>query len=128
MWILAYCQTIPPPPSKGECLQCTSVTLLCPDGRWRGDTEGGRGRTGDEVHGADAVFVVGFGRKYCFLCSRTEFALFFGDYHGGEAVVGRRDAYWASGRSAVTNSLLLSVLWVVGTFGADWNVQHWAEP
>ena len=49
---------------KGECLQCASVTLLCPAGRWRGDTEGERGRTGDEVHGADAVFVVGFGRKY----------------------------------------------------------------
>ena len=48
--------------------------------------------------------------------------LFFGDDHGGEAVVGRRDAYWASGRSAVTNSLLRSVLWVVGTFRADRNV------
>ncbi len=59
---------------------------------------------------------------------RTEFGLFFGDDHGGEVVVGRWDAYWASGRSAVTNSLLLSVLWVVGTFGADRNVQHWAEP
>ena len=54
--------------------------------------------------------------------------MFFGDDHGGEAVVGRRDAYWASGRSAVTNSLLLSVLWAVGTFSADQNVQHWAEP
>ena len=40
--------------------------------------------------------------------------LFFGDDHGGEAVVGRRDAYWASGGSAVTNSLLLSAVWVVG--------------
>ena len=39
---------------------------LCvsPMGRWRGDTEGERGQTGDEVHGADAVFVVGFERKY----------------------------------------------------------------
>ncbi len=64
MWILAYCQTIPPPPPKGEGLQCASVTLLRPVGRWRGDMEGGRGRTEDEVHGADAVFVVGFGRKY----------------------------------------------------------------
>ena len=45
----------------GECLQCASVTLLCPAGRWRGDTEGG---SGDEVHGADVVFVVGVGRKY----------------------------------------------------------------
>ena len=43
MWILAYCQTIPPPPPKGECLQCASVTLICPAGRWRGDTEGGEG-------------------------------------------------------------------------------------
>jgi hypothetical protein len=54
--------------------------------------------------------------------------LFFCDDHGRDAVVGRRDAYWASGRSAVTYSLLLSVLWAVGTFGADRNVQHWAEP
>jgi len=49
-----------------------------------------------------------------------------GEGHGREAVVGLRDAYWASDRSAVTNSLLLSVLWAVGMFGADWNVQHWA--
>jgi hypothetical protein len=64
VWILAYCQTIPPPPPKGECLQCASVTLLRLAGRWRGDMEGERGQNGDEVHGADAVFVVGFGRKY----------------------------------------------------------------
>jgi len=32
VWILAYCQTIPPPPPKGECLQCASVTLLRPAG------------------------------------------------------------------------------------------------
>jgi hypothetical protein len=44
---------------------------------------------------------------------------FFGDDHGGEAVVGRRDAYWASGGSTVTNSLLLSVLWAVGMFVAN---------
>jgi hypothetical protein len=44
---------------------------------------------------------------------------FFGDDHGGEAVVGRRDAYWASGGPAVTNSLLQSVLWVVGTLVAN---------
>jgi hypothetical protein len=36
------------------------VTLLRPASRWRGDTEGERGRNGDGVHGADAVFVVGF--------------------------------------------------------------------
>ncbi len=54
--------------------------------------------------------------------------LLFGDNHGREAVVGRWDAYWASGRSAVTNSLLLPVLWAVGAFGADQNVQYWAEP
>ena len=42
------------------------MTLLCPAGRWRwgGDTEGEGGQTRDEVHGANAVFVVGFGRKY----------------------------------------------------------------
>ena len=51
--------------------------------------------------------------------------LFFGDDHGREAVEGRRDAYCTSGRSAITNSLLLSVFWVMGTFGADRNVQHW---
>ncbi len=44
---------------------------------------------------------------------------FFGDDHGGETVVGRRDAYWASGGSAVTNSLLLSAVWVVGAVFAD---------
>jgi hypothetical protein len=36
------------------------MNLLHPAGRWRGDTEEERGRTGDEVHGADAVFVVYF--------------------------------------------------------------------
>ena len=45
--------------------------------------------------------------------------LFFGDNHGGEAVVDRRDAYWASGGPAVTNSLLLSVLWAAGTLVAN---------
>jgi hypothetical protein len=64
VWILAHCQTIPPPPPKGECLQCASVTLLRPAGRWRGDMEGERGQNVDEVHCADALFVVGFGRKY----------------------------------------------------------------
>jgi hypothetical protein len=44
VWILAYFQTIPPPPTKGECLQCARVTLLRPAGRWRGDTEGERGQ------------------------------------------------------------------------------------
>jgi len=47
--------------------------------------------------------------------------LFFGDDRGGEAVVGRRDAYWASGRSAATNILLQSAVWVVGAVFADWN-------
>ena len=47
--------------------------------------------------------------------------LFFGDDHGGEAGVGRRDAYWASGGSAVTNSLLLSAVWVVGAVFANRN-------
>ncbi len=54
----------PPPPPKGECLQCASVTLLRPAGKWRREMEGERGQNGDEIHGADAVFVVGFGRKY----------------------------------------------------------------
>ncbi len=47
--------------------------------------------------------------------------LFFGDDNGGEAVVGRRDAYWASGGSAITNSLLLSAVWVVRAVFADRN-------
>ncbi len=42
---LAYCQTIPPPPRKGECLECVRVTRLRPVGRWRGDMVG----DGDEV-------------------------------------------------------------------------------
>jgi len=44
---------------------------------------------------------------------------FFGDDHGGEALVGRRDANWARGNSAVTNVLLLSAVWVVGAVFAD---------
>jgi len=33
VWILAYCQTIPPPPPKGQCLECASMTLLRLAGR-----------------------------------------------------------------------------------------------
>ncbi len=47
--------------------------------------------------------------------------MFFGDDHGGEAVVGRRDTYWVSGGSAITNSFLLSAVWVVGAVFADRN-------
>jgi hypothetical protein len=47
--------------------------------------------------------------------------LFFGEDHGREAVVGRRDAYWTSGGSAITDSLLLSAVWVVGAVFADRN-------
>ena len=36
-------------------------------------------------------------------------------------MVGRRDAYWVSGRSAVTDILLLSAVWVVGVVFVDWN-------
>ncbi len=50
--------------------------------------------------------------------------VFWGDDHGEEAVVGRRDTNWASGCSTITSSLLLSVLWVVGMFGADWNDRY----
>ncbi len=72
-------------------------------------------------------FAVGFGREYSFLCSRTEFVLFLGDDHGGEAVVGCRDAYWASGGSTITNSLLLSAVWVVGAIFADRNAPALGE-
>ena len=47
--------------------------------------------------------------------------MFFGDDHGGEAVVGRRDANWARGNSAVTNVLLLCAVWVLGAVFADRN-------
>ncbi len=50
--------------------------------------------------------------------------VFWGEDHGGEAVVGRRDANWASCRSTVTSSLILSVLWAVGMVGADWNDRY----
>jgi hypothetical protein len=50
--------------------------------------------------------------------------VFWGDDHGREAVVGRRDADWASSHSTITSSLLLSVLWAVGMFGADWNDRY----
>jgi hypothetical protein len=44
-----------------------------------------------------------------------------GDDHGGEAVVGRRDADWAHGNSTITDILLLSAVWVVGAVFADRN-------
>ncbi len=47
--------------------------------------------------------------------------MFFGDDHGGEAVVGCRDTNWACGNSAITNILLLSAVWVVGAVFADRN-------
>ena len=46
--------------------------------------------------------------------------LFFGDDHGGEAVVGRRDANWARGNSVITDVLLLSAVWMVGVVFVDW--------
>ena len=47
--------------------------------------------------------------------------MFLGDDHGGEAVVGRRDANWARGNSAITDVLLLSAVWVLGAVFADRN-------
>ena len=47
--------------------------------------------------------------------------MFLGDDHGGEVVIGRRDANWAHGNSAVTDILLLSAVWVVGAVFADPN-------
>ena len=44
------------------------------------------------------------------------FVLFFGDDHGEEAVVGRRDSNLASGGSAVPNSLV--IVCCVGVVGA----------
>jgi hypothetical protein len=49
--------------------------------------------------------------------------LFFGDDHGGEAVIGRRVANWARGNSAITNILLLSAVWAVGAVFANRNAQ-----
>ena len=47
--------------------------------------------------------------------------MFFGNDHGGEAVVGRRDTNWARGISAITAVLLLSPVWVMGAVFADRN-------
>ncbi len=47
--------------------------------------------------------------------------MFLGDDNGGEAVIGRRDANWAHGNSAVTDILLLSAVWAVGVVFADRN-------
>ena len=46
--------------------------------------------------------------------------LFLGDDHGGEAMVGHRDANWTHGNPAVTNILLLSAVWMVGVVFVDW--------
>ena len=40
--------------------------------------------------------------------------MLLGDDHGGEALVGRRDADWAPGNSALANILLLSAGWGLG--------------
>ena len=48
--------------------------------------------------------------------AEPSFVLFFGDDHGKEAVVGRRDTNWASGGSAATNSLV--IVCCVGVVGA----------
>ena len=53
-----------PPTTKGECLECAHVTPLRPAEGWRGDTVEEQGQNDDDVHGADAGFVVGFGREY----------------------------------------------------------------
>ena len=45
--------------------------------------------------------------------------MLFGDDYGREAMVGRRDAYWASGGSAVTSSWLLLVERTAGAFVAN---------
>ncbi len=47
--------------------------------------------------------------------------MIFGDNHGGEVVVGRRDANWARSNSAVTSILNLSTVWVVGAVFANQN-------
>jgi hypothetical protein len=47
--------------------------------------------------------------------------VFFCDDHGGDAVVGRRNANWARGNSAITDVLLLSAVWVEGAVFADRN-------
>ena len=46
---------------------------------------------------------------------------FWGDDHGREAVVGRRDANWAHGNPAVTNILLLSPVCALEAVFADQN-------
>ena len=71
------------------------------------------------IRGANAILSLVLGGCADSSVAEPNLRCFFGDDHGAEAVVGRRDAYWASGRSAITNDLSLSVLWVVGMFGAD---------
>jgi hypothetical protein len=44
-----------------------------------------------------------------------------GGDNGGEAVLGHRDVDWAHGNSAITNTLLLSAVWVVGAVFANQN-------
>jgi hypothetical protein len=48
----------PPPTTKGGMFAIRRMAL------GRGDTEKEQRQNGDEVYGTDAVFVVGFGRKY----------------------------------------------------------------
>ncbi len=82
--------------------------------------EGVRANRGG-VHDGGAFLLLFFAMKYRFLCSRTRIVVFFGDDHGGEAMVGRRDTNWARGISAITAVLLLSPVWVMGAVFADRN-------
>ena len=60
-------------------------------------------------------------RSTDFSVAGPELLCFFCEDHGGEALVGCRDANWARGNSAITNVLLLSAVWVVGAVFADRN-------
>jgi hypothetical protein len=62
------------------------------------------------------VFVIGFWEGVLIRLKRSPTMLFWGDNHGRETVVGRRDVNWARGNSTMTDILLLSAVWPVGFF------------
>ncbi len=97
-----------PPTDKGRMFKCAHVTLLClgVDGegiRWRS-----KGKTKMKCMVPMQVLLLVLGGSTDSSVAEPIFVLFFGDNHGKEA---GRDTNWASGGSAVTNSLLLSAVW-----------------
>jgi hypothetical protein len=103
----------PPPTTKGGMF---AIRRVAP---WREIRRRSEGKTEMKFMVRMQFLLLDLGGNTDSSVAGSNLFVFWGDDHGREAVVGRRDANWASGCSTITSSLLLSVFWEVGTFGAD---------